>query len=164
MAEKTRLIVASYQKGLALPVALLLLGLISFVYLDTIDRPLHQIIPHIVTHGRFWLPAILLFWAVGPFAILIIVTMIRSVVLQGGAAVWIEESELIYLHRWVLRVKCKDVVQVSRGRTGNFNTGIVIEMRDGRRKYIPTGLLTDPTEVIISRIKNEFVGRAKDIA
>jgi hypothetical protein len=69
-------------------------------------------------------------------------------------AIWIENGKLVHLHQWCLAANCNDIKDISAGTFGIFKVkAIIIGMRDGRRKLIPTALLSESGGLIIARIR-----------
>jgi hypothetical protein len=108
----------------------------------------------IVKHRPFLVPLFAIFTIGAPFAYYMLGSVLVQVVIADGRAVWIKDGRLVFLNSPNLNLKCADIEQVSIepfGRQGR--EGIILRTRDGRQKIIPTSLLVESGDEIVSRIK-----------
>jgi hypothetical protein len=74
-------------------------------------------------------------------------------VFEKGTAVWIEGG---ILYTWLFSVPCDEVVAASCGQQqiSMFvkKEAVILQLRYGQRKSFPTGSLSEPRDIIISRL------------
>jgi hypothetical protein len=106
------------------------------------------------SHFGYWLFLSVGIWSCGSILLLLLFALFRQLILEGNVAVWVEDNHLLYLDkRWFL-VPLIDIERFGIGSYGRFNLpGIVLELREGKKKSIPLKLLCEPGEVVIERLR-----------
>jgi hypothetical protein len=106
-------------------------------------------------HG--WILALAISWISAIVAAFAGTTLANQLLFNRGAALWIESGNLIFLHRWILSARCRDILEIASGTTGQTrHKAILLRMRDGSTKAIPTGALKEPRDVVLLRLTNEL--------
>jgi len=83
-----------------------------------------------------------------------IVWSFQQIFFDKKSAVWIESGNLIFMNPHFFKVRCSDVVSISLEQFGRYKqSGITILLKDGRKKVVPTGLLTVPIDKIVNRLR-----------
>jgi hypothetical protein len=83
-----------------------------------------------------------------------IIRVFRQVLFKHMLAVWIEDRRLIYLDCSFFSVPCADIAGVSLERYGPYSQeGISILKKDGQKKVLPVGALSDDSDVILDRLR-----------
>ena len=110
-------------------------------------------------------PVFIISWFGSIFALAFIALTLNRVTLDGGRAIWIENGSVIYMHPLNVREKCQDILGVLPGTFGPSNSpGILLRMKNGREKFIPTHLLSEPQDVIIAKLSRAIQSATSELA
>ena len=116
--RKMRTVIAHYLGVRTLSVAILLLLLPAFIAVVTFYGPHSS-----GFLGRLWLPTMVMGWVCGFVLLLLDLTLIRRVVLDGKRAIWVENGKVVQMHPWYFAANCKDIADVSPGVFGECTLG-----------------------------------------
>src|SRR5215471_16401706 len=118
-----------------------------------------SLIDYIESRGEFWLVALPVGWLGLAAALLLFLAILYQLIFAQGKAVWIDGSTIIFLNSWFRAIRQNDIKNVTAVRLGFWKLpAIVLTLRSGKIKSIPTGLLEEPTEVVLSRIHDQCHG------
>ena len=94
----------------------------------------------------------------GSVALLVpLAVLLRQLVFGRSCAVWSDGENIIYWDKRLLNVRKDQVESVSLGTSGRFNSPtIVLHTRDGNDQRIPTTLLSENPDVVVSRLREEI--------
>jgi hypothetical protein len=149
--------IAHYQKA---NIFLRTLAFVTFLILLnalTLYLPGGESVRHFLARRPLLFPIFISAWIGGLFVLWFAAVIIKRIVFESGRAIWIETGTLIYLHRWNFSVACRDIAEISSGTSERSGRPcIFLRSRDGARKVLLTGLLMEPDDVIIARIKENI--------
>lgn len=97
-------------------------------------------------------------WVLGTLLIARQLTILNQLILRKSVAVWASRGNIYYLNvYWDIfyrTVRCSDVEDFDVATNGSFGSGgIVIRLRAGQEKVVTTWLLSEPTDMILSRLR-----------
>ena len=106
---------------------------------------------------RFHRPLMLLGPIVVPILCLLQISILWQLILNSGRAVWISAGRLWFLNFYgrpfFSSLLVSEVDHLSLKPPQAFRSdAIVVHVRDGRQIYVPTGLLCETKEVVLSRL------------
>ena len=105
---------------------------------------------------RPFLPILFVGWACAAITLFASAALLKRILSGNLDALWIEDGQLIFFHRWVFNVRCSDIEEISRGDSeGVRRKGIILRIRDGSEKVIPTAALKEAKDIVLSRLKAE---------
>lgn len=140
-------VIAHYRKGYVLLRMLAFVLFLILLYAFTLSE-------QILTRKPLLAPLAIFFWVGGLVCFWFAFTVLKRVVFENGRAVWVENGTLVFLHRWALSARCREIDAISSGRYGRFDRlDIFLQMKDGTQKIIPAESMTEPSDLIIARIK-----------
>lgn len=131
------------------------------------------IIPILIIHPVPWhQPSIFeAYWnAIGLLASFVMFcgggVILYQVKFRRGAAVWLEDEHFVYLDTyltwWLVRIPCSDIVSVSLGTIGSWKQeAIVIQLKNRPKRSFRTWFLSEPVDVLISRMTDAILGSTK---
>lgn len=129
--------------------SLFLLFLISISFHGTKNQ--HLSLSHL--SGSLWFSLLPVAWLCTIAMLALFALLLRQIVFRRGLAVWVDQGALIFLSRHYFRVSVREVSHVLVGSfAGSLGSpsrpAIVLELRDGQKKFIPTSALReDPMEI-----------------
>jgi hypothetical protein len=113
-----------------------------------------QFIPRVRAQGGVWYPMMIFGLAGLAYAMWTELLFLRQALFDRRNALWIENGNLVYISKIYVSRKCEDIVDVSTGTIGRYKfPSIVLTSRDGSRKSIPSGALSEPREGIIHELR-----------
>lgn len=103
---------------------------------------------------RPFLPILFVGWICAVITLSASITLLKRLLSGDSDALWIEDGQLIFFHRWVFNVRCADIEEVSGDDSdGVRRRGIVLRNRNGSEKVIPTIALKETKDIVLSRLK-----------
>ncbi|HWU55451.1 MAG TPA: hypothetical protein VN175_08105 [Rhizomicrobium sp.] len=92
-----------------------------------------------------------------PMVCLLQISILRQLLFSGSRAVWISAGRLWFLNFYgkpfFSSLPVSDVDHLSLKPTQVFRSdAIIVHMKDGRQIYVPTGLLCETKEIVLSRL------------
>lgn len=160
-----RITIASYRPVKAWSIAILGFAVLMFlVYITFFSYHGHLVSNSASTaRGIYIIPALVLAWLSVPLALAALLAGVWQLIFDGRRAVWIEQGTLIFLRKWIFAVECNKIERVSAGTIKRYkNEAVILQLRGGTQKEIPTGSLVESREVIISRLC-EVLGIVADL-
>lgn len=149
-----RIDIARYSIFRAFFQVILGLAVVAFIFGIPLFSMQGHYIERTLSHGNFWELLIIIAWLFGIYTLLLVLAAARQLLFDEGRAVWIEDGNLVFLHRWYFSVACRKIVSVSSGTFGLLNQkAVVIHTDNGGEKLIPTGSLSEPRSDVISKLK-----------
>ena len=97
-------------------------------------------------------------WILGALLIVRQLTILNQLILRKSEAVWATRGKIFYLNAyWNIlyrAVPCSDIEGFDVTTKGDFGSrGIVIRLRSGRERVVTTWLLSESTDMILSRLR-----------
>jgi len=81
------------------------------------------------------------------------ILLVKQALFDRFEAVWIDGDRIVYLGKRYSSAKLEDVAAVSTDNYGSFNFPmIVLRLRNGEERYIPTGALIEDRSSIVAEI------------
>ena len=132
--------------------ALMILSLIALMFYN----PSGGSLDYLRSSGQ-WMPFMLLALVAAAYFAWLVLMLLRQLLMEDCAAIWIEDGYVIYLSGWRNRTRIDDIAKIS---ADNFKwlfwttKVIAIVRRDSTTKTIPTSLLSDSAEKILLRLQS----------
>ena len=91
------------------------------------------------------------------FVSFIVAGFIKQFLFESHSAIWTEAGKLVYVNKLYFTVDCSAVEYLSKDDAASSKwPRILVHMRDGTTKVIPTGGLREPADVVLTRIRSEL--------
>jgi hypothetical protein len=133
--------------------------LITFFLLETTYLPPGGLNDFLKSLGGGWLFFLVIGWLAAIVFLLMLFALLKQIVLARSCAIWCDGENIFYLNRYFMAVPKKAVERVSIGTFGRFDSpAIILNLRDGRTKTIPTISLSEDAEVILARLRRAIWG------
>lgn len=100
---------------------------------------------------RYWIPLLFFIWIGGAVSLASAIVLLKRLLFDNSVALWIERNKLVFFHRWAFSVKCEDIQDATESERNQ--TKIILRMRRGPEREIPTSALAEPTETVLSRLR-----------
>ena len=110
-------------------------------------------------HGQGWLFFIAIGWIGCLFFIFLILGMLKQIVFSHRRAIWADDTNIFFLTKFFMAVRKDAIINVSSGNIGRHARGIILHLRDGTTKSIPTAALSDPEDVVVGRLRKALQRR-----
>ena len=128
----------------------------SIISIANYHPPGTSLFQYATSQGRFR-PLMLLAPLVVPLLILLQIVILRQVLFRRGRAVWVIDGHLYFLnfYKSVLfsQVSISDIDHLSIKQSQILRSdAVVLHLNDGRLFFVPTGLLAENVEIILSRL------------
>jgi hypothetical protein len=96
-------------------------------------------------------------FACGSLSLVYLVVLSWRFVFESGAALWVEDDVMVYLHRWFQSAHRNDIECVSSGtvRYSDY-PAVIVRMKGGGTIEIPCIGLSQQSEEIVARLKREL--------
>lgn len=148
--------IASYSRPKTIRPLIIVLVVVIFVVGTTLRISDGTITPA-PSSLKFGFEMEVIAWICGLLGLLITGVVLWQLIMEKGAAIWVENGRIVYLHRWYQSADEKDVEDVSSDNSGASDKPvIVLRLRHGRKMEIRSDLLSEPGEVIVSRLKQNL--------
>lgn len=149
-----KIIIAHLHKGPNLRTAGGLALIIILLWAAILYSPDGHILKHILSISPFMYP-VGVFSAVGClWGLYISFCVMEKILFEDGAALWIDNGTITYISKFLLSARLSDVVEIRMGTYGQFERpGVVLKMKSGREKIFPSLALVEPSDSIITRLK-----------
>jgi hypothetical protein len=159
----TTTVIARFPTYKALAFSVGCFTLIAFFFLETLYLPPGGLNEFLRSHGGGWLFFLVIGWAAAIVCLMMLFALLRQIVFARSCAVWSDEKHIFYLSRHFMTVPKDALASVSMGTFGRFNSpAIILSLRDGRTKIIPTGGLSEDAKVILIRLQKAILGSHSD--
>jgi hypothetical protein len=150
--EATETVIATYSPGKAVPILLVLLlpgAILVWGWFSAITEPAHFF--HFGSYRTFALIAgSTLFIPFLPR----IMRICRQMLFRRWAAVWVTNESLIYLDPTFFKISRANVTTIDSELFGPYmQEGIAIVQKDGRKRVLPVGALSEDGDLIIERLR-----------
>lgn len=98
-------------------------------------------------------------WICGVLLFVRQMAILNQIVFKHAAAVWIADGRIFYMNIYwnilFVSVSCDQIESVSMGSMGSLRPdGIVMRQRGGGKRSIATWILSEPAEIVLSRLKD----------
>jgi len=104
------------------------------------------------------MPLLLTSWALGIVFMWMLSVVLKRVLFDACKAVWIEGESIVYIHRWNMFIARSRVSQICLGTYGRFERhGVILTLRDGTRRVIPTGSLRENESEILATLQKAML-------
>lgn len=95
------------------------------------------------------------------FVVLLQWTILNQLLFRQCNAIWLEGGNLFFLntygHIHFSKFPFKEIKSLTVGSVGSLGRrGIIAELRNGRQESIPTWLLSEPPDVVASRLRQSL--------
>jgi len=146
----------------ALPVTLFGNGVLTCAIVGglgfTVYSPDENLARHILSHGPFLLGVFAIAWLCGVLLLMLLYAQVRQILFDNGVAVWIEGGAVFYLDRRWFSVNYDEITTIEAGSYGRGGfKGVIFQLKDGRKKSIPLGILRESGAIIIERLREGAV-------
>jgi hypothetical protein len=146
--------VAHFRRGPVVRNALGLASVIVLLVAAVSYTPDGRIVEHILSPGPLMYPVGLFAAIICSFTLYLCILAVIRIIFQEGKGLWIAGGKIIYMSRLLLSVRLEDVDEIRLGTYGRYKRpGIVLRLRSGRQKIIPSLPLIEPSDVVIARLK-----------
>jgi hypothetical protein len=86
-----------------------------------------------------------------------LIALLKQLLFVRANAVWIENGRIIYLNKWFMAVRRSDIKSIALGSWGMWKRpGIILTLHNGQTKVIPTGVLSEPSDIVLSRLRAQL--------
>jgi hypothetical protein len=111
------------------------------------------VVRHMLSSPRasFIIPSIVFAWISGAYVAFGALVGLKRLLFDGGRAVWLEKGRIIFSHSRLFSVPRDAIVRISISTDGQ---AVVMHLRDGREKRLPTGSLKESPKEIVDRISD----------
>ncbi len=153
--DRSVMVIAWFSKPKAVSYLIAGLFIVGLLFIVTLYHPSGtSLVAYTRSRGEFWLLVYPLGWLAGIAAFLMLIALLKQLAFMRANAVWIENGRIVYLNKWFMAVRRSDIKSIAVGSWGTWRRpGIILTLRNGQKKVIPTGILSEPSDVVLSRLK-----------